>query len=76
MQRFMKGENIAPSTSTPAQSRTIEDSEVTYHRSPPEPLDLTGDVTRATTYPVAYGGYADIWRGDLRMPSGTYRVSI
>ena len=31
------------------------------------PCDLTGQVTRSSSHPVASGGFGDIYRGDLNM---------
>lgn len=38
--------------------------------------DLTGQIAKLDTYPVAVGGFADVWRGEWDTPDGFKLVSI
>jgi len=36
--------------------------------------DFTGKIRREDEYPVGRGGFADVWRGILNLPSGECKV--
>ena len=36
--------------------------------------DFTGMIDREGDYPVGRGGFADVWKGILRRPSGECKV--
>ncbi|KAF8836378.1 hypothetical protein BDN67DRAFT_974292 [Paxillus ammoniavirescens] len=38
------------------------------------PLDLTSHVIRQSVYPIAYGGWSDIWKCTLKQDSQSCEV--
>jgi hypothetical protein len=67
-----------PVTHAVIQTSTSPFSETTTEESPgsasDSPEDLTSKLQRRSRYPIASGGFGDIWKCDLEKASGTVQV--
>ncbi|KAG2752833.1 kinase-like protein [Suillus brevipes Sb2] len=69
-----------PVTHAVIQTSTSPSSETTTEESPgsasDSPEDLTSKLQRRSRYPIASGGFGDIWKCDLEKASGTVQVAV
>lgn len=72
--------NILPHAQLLLNTSTSPSSETTTEESPgsasDSPEDLTSKLQRRSRYPIASGGFGDIWKCDLEKASGTVQVAV
>jgi hypothetical protein len=66
---------IQTSTSPSSETTTEEEADQESPGSASDSLeDLTNELQRRSRYPIAFGGFGDIWKCDLVKASGTIQV--
>ncbi|KAG1867297.1 hypothetical protein DFJ58DRAFT_130842 [Suillus subalutaceus] len=68
--------NMLPQAQPLLNTPTSSFSETTTTEEEDSLEDLTNELQRRSRYPIASGGFGDIWKCDLVKPSGTVQVAV